>query len=176
MKMKHHFINSVRSRHKIGVRLPKRERLYEYTGLKPVEFSNLKNCRRKVWLSAYFAEQFQEMDYWNLGLRRQESAKEQVSYILNFYAEGAHRLDDTFHYRALKGFDYPVYELKTQDIRIFGFLLRPGEFCAVLAKPKGDLLRYKLYEKPIKEVISFIEELLLPSPKFSKDRFDAIFK
>lgn len=156
--------------------LPDRDQWLEWSGLKLAAFPNIEEPRRRIWFSPKFDEQLKAMGNWELDQDKEEGPKQQVEIALNNYAEGAHRLQDGWHYKALRPAPFPIYELRTRDVRIFGFLIGRGEFCAVIAARKADLRRRKDYEPMIQTVIDFVAGLTIPPPKYSKDTFDGIFR
>lgn len=69
-----------------------------------------------------------------------------------------------------------VWELKTADLRIFGWICRPRTFIAVKGGYADDYKKRNsgLYEAAKKSVIQAREELALDEPKIAKGTFDAI--
>lgn len=156
--------------------LPSRDRWLEWGGLSVADFPGLPAQRRRVWLAPKFVEQRVGMEDWPLDRDRFEGPKAQVDYVLQHYAEGARRFQEGFDYKKLRTAPFPIYELRTRDVRVFGFILGRGEFCAVATLPKSSLRGKGSYEAPIQDVIDFVSELKIPPPKYSKDQIDGIYR
>lgn len=69
------------------------------------------------------------------------------------------------NYRRLEPLHQNVWELKTVDVRIFGWLTRKRHFLAVCGDLKDNLTSGKLYKPHIKNVFDFREGLNLDEPK-----------
>jgi hypothetical protein len=66
-----------------------------------------------------------------------------------------------------------VWELKTADLRIFGWIHKPRKFIAVLGGYADDYkARPELYDAARKMVIAARDELNLDPPKFATGTFD----
>ena len=117
--------------------VPTRDHWLDWAGLHIAEFPDLPMQRRRVWLSQHFVEQFDRMETWSKDQDFFEGPKAQVQYVLQHFAEGARRFQEGYDYTKLKLPSFPVYEFRTRDVRVFGFLLGRGEFCAILALPKS---------------------------------------
>ena len=156
--------------------VPTRDHWLDWAGLHIAEFPDLPMQRRRVWLSPHFVEQFDRMETWSKDQDLFEGPKAQVQYVLQHFAEGARRFQEGYDYTKLKLSSFPVYEFRTRDVRVFGFLLGRGEFCAILALPKSGLRKRSDYNWPIQFVINFKSELKIPPPKYSKERIDEIYR
>lgn len=73
-----------------------------------------------------------------------------------FYPDDRRRLTPDSEY---------VWELKTEDLRVFGWFPEKGKFIAVTVEMKKNLRSKKLYEPFIDDVITFRSTLSLDEPK-----------
>ena len=156
--------------------VPTRDQWFEWSGLRQLGFPNLAGGRRRIWSSPQFLVQMNEMENWPLDRDRRAGPKQQVEYALQHFSEAKHPLQPDWHFKEKRASACSIYYLRTRDVRVFGFLLGRGEFCAVFAEPKSSLRKQTDYEAPFQEVIHFIRELKIPPPKCSKDAFDDIYR
>jgi hypothetical protein len=72
-----------------------------------------------------------------------------------------------------------VWELKTVDLRLFGWMCKPKHFIGVLGD-YADLYKgksaKKSYEDAIAKVVSARDSLDLDEPKFAKGTFDELVR
>lgn len=153
-----------------------REEIFVRLGLRRAVFPGLVKSRRRIWVAPELMDHLSSESKLDWDQDEWESPNAQVKYILQHYAEGYFRLQAGWDHKKLRAIPVPVYELRTRDVRVFGFLLQRGEFCAVLAKPKKELRNRSDYDEPINSVVSFVTALGVPPPKFSKEPIDAIFQ
>ena len=150
-----------------------REDWYRFAGLLKVR-TDRHIPRRRIWLSDTFFRQFKEKSYDFRKDRSEYSPKSQIDGIFSIYMRGDLRLFENSNYKKLDP-RYPnVYELKTHDFRIFGFLISKGEYCAVLLEEKRNLRNIKSYKAFIERTKIFIRDLKIPNPKVNKDEIDEI--
>jgi hypothetical protein len=69
------------------------------------------------------------------------------------------------NYRKLEPHAEHVWELKTIDVRLFGWLATKGTIILVCGTLKENVKNYKLYAPFIQEVIAFRDALDLNPPK-----------
>ena len=155
---------------------PNHDSWLKFAGLAIADFPQLEAPRRRVWLASSFINQFKDMDSWSKDQDKVEGPKAQVQYILQHFAEGIRRLQDGFDYKLLQLSPLPVYELRTQDVRLFGFAIGRGEFCVVFACLKRILRNREDYNSLVAMVTQFVKNLKIPSPKFSKEPIHEIYR
>ena len=95
---------------------------------------------------------------------RNLSPYEQVEQILYDFVTGrpmAYGVD----YKKLEPIGQNVWELKTPDVRVFGWLVRKRHFVAVCGDLKDNLTTMKAYRPHVKTVFEFRNTLDLDPPK-----------
>jgi hypothetical protein len=70
------------------------------------------------------------------------------------------------HFKPLHSRDRGVWELRTPDLRIFGWFPIKDHFVAVVANDATFIKEHDLYEGYIGEVVRFRDQLDLDEPKF----------
>jgi len=109
-------------------------------------------------------------------LKGSEPPMEQLDYALYRWTSGK-RIQYDRHFKDLMPLKDEVWELKTLDLRIFGWMHRPMNFVAVfgdyadLYKPPSKE-RFGRYETAKQKVISARQMLDIDEPKFAKGTFD----
>ncbi|WP_040849926.1 hypothetical protein [Nitrospirillum viridazoti] len=96
---------------------------------------------------------------------RKESPSEQVYSIIREFIIGRRLVYDVQRKRLVPDSNY-VWEMKTQDVRIFGWFPRKSVFVAVDVELKDNLLEHDKYDPFINAVVSFRDALDLDPPKF----------
>jgi hypothetical protein len=103
-----------------------------------------------------------------------DSPSEQVDYILYRWITGGH-INYSRQFKDLMPQKDEVWEMKTVDVRIFGWIYRPLNFIAVFgdyADLYKSVRRSRSYEDARKKVIFERNRLLLDEPKFIGGSFD----
>ncbi len=92
---------------------------------------------------------------------------EQLDTLLAKYASGAvlYYLNDL---KCLRSHGRSVWELRTDDVRIFGWFPFKDCFVGVVAGSAGDVKVDREYDKCIEQVVAFRDALDLNEPKFVK--------
>ncbi|HJU19996.1 MAG TPA: hypothetical protein VJ770_26385 [Stellaceae bacterium] len=110
-----------------------------------------------TWLAATLAE---------MGCRhgRNRTPYEQAEQILYDFVIGR-RLAYGSAYHPLDPLAYHVWELKTPDLRLFGWFPKRRHFVIVCGELKDNLKKYSDYTPYIQKVISFRNALDLDKPK-----------
>jgi hypothetical protein len=67
--------------------------------------------------------------------------------------------------RKLEPLAQNVWELKTADVRIFGWVPRKACFIVVDGEPKGKVSRFRFYAPYVQAVVAFRDQLDLDHPK-----------
>lgn len=95
----------------------------------------------------------------------EQSPAEQVDELLHRFCSGQLlQIDWTF--KSLNHLGNGIWELKTADIRIFGFFNRQDSFIATDVDEKQRILDLKLYKPYCEQAMRFRTELDLDEPKF----------
>lgn len=106
---------------------------------------------------------------------RNTTPLEQFEQIIYEFAAGkplAYSVDR----RKLDPLEQDVWELKTPDVRIFGWVARKAHFIIVDGEPKDKVSRYKLYAPYVRAVVTFRGQLDLDPPKAVGGMdYDALF-
>ncbi|WP_138379182.1 hypothetical protein [Luteithermobacter gelatinilyticus] len=89
---------------------------------------------------------------------------EQVDNIFSNYISGKKMVGE---YQKLMPQKYAVWELKTADIRIFGWFVRQRVFIATHADTATNIKGQKLYRKYIKKVRDYRKRINLTNPKYT---------
>lgn len=108
--------------------------------------------------------------------RIETSPREQVAAYIDEFVSGGW-LEMTKRVRQINPVGEGVWELKTADVRIFGWFARRDCFIAVLGIPKQRLMDVKgLYDGALRQVVMTRERLDLDEPKFiaSTDGHDVL--
>lgn len=95
---------------------------------------------------------------------RNVSPYEQVEQIFYDFVVG-HPMAYSVDYRKLDPITQHIWEFKTQDVRVFGWLCRRRHFVAVCGDFKDNLVRAKQYKPYIEQVSAFRQALDLDEPK-----------
>lgn len=95
----------------------------------------------------------------------EDTPEEQVYGLLELFAAGDDLTPETM-YRLLHPHEDGVWELKTIDVRIFGWFVAKDCFIAVFAGDATHIHNHGLHHGYINEVIRLRNELDLDSPKF----------
>jgi hypothetical protein len=93
------------------------------------------------------------------------SCQEQVVELTEMFCAGD-ELDSNTQFHALHPYDHAVWELKTGDVRIFGWFPKKDHFIGVVAHDAYFVKRHDLYHGLIGEVVRFRDALNLDEPKF----------
>lgn len=91
--------------------------------------------------------------------------EEQVSDLFERFCSGEELMVGTA-FKILHPKNDAVWELKTGDVRVFGWFAQIDVFVAVSADSKNRIEEYGLYRGYIDTVVRFREELALDLPKF----------
>ncbi|HZL59844.1 MAG TPA: hypothetical protein VFC38_09090 [Stellaceae bacterium] len=95
---------------------------------------------------------------------RKLTAYDQVDQILYDFVIGR-PMAYSVHYRKLEPVGSHVWELKTVDVRLFGWFCKKGHFVVVCGSLKNKLRKNKNYAPFIAKVIAFRKALDLDEPK-----------
>jgi hypothetical protein len=93
------------------------------------------------------------------------SCRDQVFELTEMFCAGD-ELDSTTQFHALRPYADGVWELKTGDVRIFGWFPIKDQFVGVVAHDAYFVKRHDLYHGLIGEVVRFRDALDLDAPKF----------
>jgi hypothetical protein len=93
------------------------------------------------------------------------SCKEQVVDLTEMFCAGD-ELDSTTQFHALRPYVDGVWELKTGDVRIFGWFPQKDHFIGVVAHDAYFVKLHDLYHGLVGEVVRFRDALALDDPKF----------
>src|SRR5262245_46299929 len=98
---------------------------------------------------------------WNIEL----SPAEQLDALVEQYAAGEPLVyqHNSYPIRHVSGY---VWELKTPDLRIFGWFHKMDCFVGVVANPTELIKRHNLYHGHAGDVVRFVDALDLDPPKF----------
>jgi len=91
--------------------------------------------------------------------------EQQLDALLNVYGSGE-TLTFDWHFKPLNFLGNGIWELKTADLRIFGWFPRKDVFIAVDADTKQRILDMKMYRPYQEQAARFRDELPLDEPKF----------
>ena|SRR5689334_3718519 len=93
------------------------------------------------------------------------SCQEQVAELVEMFCAGE-ELDAGKQFHALRPIDRGVWELKTGDVRIFGWFPNKDHFVGVVAHDAYRVKFHDLYLGLVGEVVRFRDALDLTEPKF----------
>ena len=118
---------------------------------------------------AYFAPAFDEwLDevLWPIGRYRGRDLTpfEQAEQILYEFVVGL-PLAYSFHYRKLEPISLHVWELKTTDVRLFGWFPQKAVIVLVAGTLKENVRNFKDYTPFVQKVVAFRDALDLDEPK-----------
>lgn len=132
-----------------------------------VPLSPGENVERVIYLSQRIIDWFKtvpEMSTSIMGL--EEAPDEQLDALLHDYITGAPLSYDK-RFKKLNPRSQDVWELKTADLRIFGWFYRRNVFVAVAGEEKRRLQDlYGMYAGYVGEVVRFRNDLPLDEPKY----------
>lgn len=89
---------------------------------------------------------------------------EQLRSILRQYLTGKPLIQNRM-FKKLSPATNDVFQLKTPDLRIFGWFLKKDEFIATAINSMENVKKYDLYHGYINEVVRFRENIDLDEPK-----------
>jgi hypothetical protein len=90
------------------------------------------------------------------------TCQEQVVDLTEMFCAGD-ELDSTTQFHVLRPYEHGVWELKTGDVRIFGWFPKKDHFIGVVAHDAYFVKRHDLYHGLIGEVVRFRDALILGS-------------
>ena len=129
----------------------------------------------------FYGSRWQQDDLPNLEagrLKATETPAEQLDNVLYKWIAGKEIKYDRM-FKDLMPMKDEVWELKTADLRIFGWMYQPGKFIAVFAD-YADLYKgtraKKSYEDARERVLKARAELKLDEPKFTGGTFDDLVR
>jgi len=93
------------------------------------------------------------------------SCQEQVVDLTEMFCAGD-ELDSTTQFHALRPYREGVWELKTGDVRIFGWFPKKDHFIGVVAHDAYFVKFHDLYYGLVGEVVQYRDALDLDVPKF----------
>jgi hypothetical protein len=93
------------------------------------------------------------------------SCQEQVVDLTEMFCAGD-ELDSTTQFHALRPYEHGVWELKTGDVRMFGWFPKKDHFVGVVAHDAYFVKRHDLYHGLVGEVVRYRDALNLDEPKF----------
>jgi hypothetical protein len=93
------------------------------------------------------------------------TCEEQVSELLESFCAGE-PLDSSTQFHALRPYENGVWELKTGDVRIFGWFPKKDHFVGVVAHDAYRVKLHDLYHGFVGEVVRYRDSLNLDAPKF----------
>jgi len=93
------------------------------------------------------------------------TCEEQVGELLETFCSGD-ELDSSKQFHVLRPYRHGVWELKTGDIRIFGWFPKKDHFVGVVAHDTYRVKLHDLYVGFVGEVVRFRHNLDLDDPKF----------
>lgn len=116
-----------------------------------------------------------ELPGWNTGrLNAIDTPQEQVDNVIYKWIVGRRFIYNRMFKDLMPGSD-EVWEMKTADVRIFGWLCKPKKFIAVLPGYSDHFHdRPQLYEDARQLVIRRRDALNLDEPKIARGTFDAL--
>lgn len=108
---------------------------------------------------------------WNIDL----TPELQLVDFLSNYAIGE-PLTFRHQFNPIRYHNHGVWELKTADVRIFGWFYRKDQFVAVVGDQTWHVKNHNLYQGYAGEVVRFRSQLKIDAPKFvaGKDPRDVI--
>ncbi len=101
------------------------------------------------------------LSQWNIEI----SPQEQLAAFVEIFASGK-VLNYRHQFWPLNNLGSGVWELKTADLRVFGWFPSPDCFIAHRADSTERIKRHKLYAGYVGEVVRFRDQLELDGPKF----------
>lgn len=93
------------------------------------------------------------------------TCQEQVAELVQGFCAGD-ELDSSTQFHALRPYGQGVWELKTGDVRIFGWFAKKDHFVGVVAHDAYFVKRHDLYHGLVGEVVRYRDALDLDNPKF----------
>jgi hypothetical protein len=93
------------------------------------------------------------------------TCQEQVGALVESFCAGD-ELDSSTQFRALRPIGQGVWELKTGDVRMFGWFVKKDHFIGVVAHDAYRVKYHDLYHGLIGEVVRYRDALDLDDPKF----------
>src|SRR5579872_1804666 len=93
------------------------------------------------------------------------TCQEQVLELMEMFCAGD-PLDSSTQFHALRPIDRGVWELKTGDVRIFGWFPKKDHFIGVVAHDAFRVKYHDLYHGLVGEVVRYRNALDLDAPKF----------
>lgn len=93
------------------------------------------------------------------------TCQEQVVELVEMFCAGD-QLDSTTQFHVLRPVNSGVWELKTGDVRIFGWFPTKDHFIGVVAHDAYRVKYYDLYHGLVGEVVRYRDALDLDQPKF----------
>jgi len=95
---------------------------------------------------------------------RNTAPLEQFEQIIYEYVVGK-SLAYSVDRRKLDPITMDVWEFKTPDVRIFGWVPRKASFIVLDGEPKANLTKFKMYAPYVQAVVAFRGQLNLDAPK-----------
>ena len=129
--------------------------------LRPREFED-----RRLYAGARLVKWFADvLPHLGSSWKREETPEFQVAYLLKKYVTGAVLTYD-WQFHTLRPFENSVWELKTADVRIFGWFFRKDHFIGVVADLKQNILDHSgIASGYVGDVVRFRDRLDLNEPK-----------